>query len=1069
MFIRPIQRLRIFQRLPWLTQGMLVSNGAFTQSYATSAACIKSLQSCHQYSTQRSTKEKVCLSAEVENQSKPKHSWETVMGRLDSFYQWNGFIGIEQLQPVLELMKANTSGQQPITSEQGLFMLNVCGLEMPSLTAEERITHFQTVWQYLQNAGMITKDHYHIMLNVLRYNRHPLNEYKTFVQEYEKLRGSSKDIYSELLAVAGATGNVKQSTEILAEMRNLQLALSERDFNSLLRAYARDNDMRGFQTVLDSMHATGLPLSLNTQSTLFEVYMEKGDKTKALNLLQDHKGQFETHHVVNMLRSVNDSTVASPDVVVDLVKELKSDYVLGSEVPVALRRACIGFLYNKKIDHVMALIDSLPKPKFQENQDIDSYGVFLLHALFRANCDLMKIIEISKRLEETEKNTRALHIAAEIALRRSPPMALPVFEELVRRGQPLRTHYFWPLMMYNFRRHSESGIVRTLKLMQEFKVECDHATISQYVLPKLSITLTNPQIALKQMDEAGIKTSLILTPIVSHMLTQSKWFDVVPLIEAYPTKLQVANLIAPLCNVAVHVRATKRYHHFAKLLNILANKNIDRQQDVIGRFLIDLFSSQEKVRSDLHCVQRLLAEMHKFGVKLSPGAVTTVQPLLNQGIQNTNETSAKSMQAVSQTLKEMTKRSLSLHTGSEDDSMISTFIKHPRDMSLDELECHLVELEGKQMNTRGVLRRLLQVCVRDNRLERAQEIKNKCDILQVQNSPGMLASILEMYIKLKDLPNAQIYLKKIEQTYPGFQIDEHKFVDYASLLVSSGQLDKAKEILEERSMKHRIIGGDYVLRNVWNLLTNVAQYAATLKDLPADRNLTREMYAFMQKLGYCRTHNTILGPIIRERLLRHDLQSAIKEFKQLAQQYRHTPLQFELLSLIVRLCNDNEDLKSQYKCNPEEAQQLLSEITEIITKVHGTINMNSGLLLAFAESGTDNQMRRLLINPEFRINEELLLRNCEHLGQEGAVQTLLRLARGARGLNRVIDEQNIYNMLLNNFIKTNDYQAALNLYERLEADDDLKISQDFLRSIVSLLKTNNIEIPSNIALRARIV
>lgn len=287
--------------------------------------------------------------------------------------------------------------------------------------------------------------------------------------------------------------------------------------------------------------------------------------------------------------------------------------------------------------------------------------------------------------------------------------------------------------------------------------------------------------------------------------------------------------------------------------------------------------------------------------------------------------------------------------------------------------------------------------------------------------------------------------------------------------MSRGELDAAKGLLEERSLKHRIVGGDYLLKNVWNLLTNVAHYAAGKTDLPPERNLTRETYAFLQKLGYCRTHNAILGPIVRERLLRGDLPGALKEFKQLATQFKHTPLQFELLSLIVRLCNSGEEERLKYNCTAEDAQKFLSEITEIITKIHGTVNMNSGLLLAFAESGSDNQLRRLLLTPEFRVNEDLLLRNCEHLGKEGSVKTLLRLARGARGLNRVIDEQNIYNMLLNNFTKSNDYQAALSLYDRLEADDDMKISQDFLRNLVNLLKANNVEIPSNVALRARIV
>ncbi|XP_073828220.1 leucine-rich pentatricopeptide repeat containing 2 [Musca autumnalis] len=1071
MFLRSIQTLRILQRMPLLMQRDWATVSA-TKSYATIEK--RNILNIQQYSTTtQSSNQKPNVAATPENREfRSKHTLESVLGRLDSFYQWNGFIGSEQLQPVLailEQIKSGSSGSKQLSHEQGLFLLNICGCEMPSVTAAERMANFQEVWKYLQDSEMITRDHYHILLNVLQYNQHPLSDYKTLLQEYEKLEGSPKEIYSDLLVIAGATGNVKQTTDILAEMRSMQMALSERDFNSLLLAHARAKDMQGFETVQDSMAAAGLSLSINTQSTLFVAFMENGDKDKALSILQDYRGQFEPEQVLNMLRSVNASPIGSQEFVKQLVKELKSEYVKCVEVPLALRRVCVEFLHNNKLDYVMTVIDALPNPKFQENQSIDTYGVFLLHALFRSNCEVGKIIEVAAHLEETNKNSRALYIAAEIALRRSPPMALPIFEELQKKGHTLKTHYFWPLMMYNFRRHNESGILRTLKIMQNFKVECDHDTICQYVLPRLSITLTNPQMALKQMEEVGIKTSLVMTPIVSHMLTQSKWFDVVPLLEAYPTKLQVSELITPLVSVAVHVRATKRYHHFAKLINTLANKNMERQQDVVGKFLIDLLNTQVRVRSDLNSVQRLLNELNKCGVKISPTAVSSITSLLNQS--TTLETNSNSMQTINQLLKDMTKRSLSLHNSSsgEEDPMTSSFIKHPRDMNLDELECHLVELEAKQMNTRGVLRRLLQLCVRENRLERAQEIKKKCDQLQVQTSPGMLASIFDMYTKLKDLPNAQKYLKTIRESYPGFQIDEHKFVDYASLLVSCGQLDAAKDLLEERSLKHRIVGGDYILKNVWNLLTNVAQYAASQKDLSPERNLTRETYAFIQKLGYCRTHNAILGPIVRERLLRNDLAGALKEFKQLATQYKHTPLQFELLSLIVRLCNAGEEDRAKYNCTAEEAQQFLSEITEIITKIHGTVNMNSGLLLAFAESGSDNQLRRLLLTPEFRINEDLLLKNCEHLGKEGAVKTLLRLARGARGLNRVIDEQNIYNMLLNNFTKSNDYQAALNLYERLEADDEMKISQDFLRNLVNLLKTNNVEIPSNVALRARIV
>lgn len=43
-------------------------------------------------------------------------------------------------------------------------------------------------------------------------------------------------------------------------------------------------------------------------------------------------------------------------------------------------------------------------------------------------------------------------------------------------------------------------------------------------------------------------------------------------------------------------------------------------------------------------------------------------------------------------------------------------------MNLEELECHLIELRSKNMNTRGVLRRLLQEYCRVKAFDRALEV-----------------------------------------------------------------------------------------------------------------------------------------------------------------------------------------------------------------------------------------------------------------------------------------------------------------------------------------------------------
>lgn len=305
-------------------------------------------------------------------------------------------------------------------------------------------------------------------------------------------------------------------------------------------------------------------------------------------------------------------------------------------------------------------------------------------------------------------------------------------------------------------------------------------------------------------------------------------------------------------------------------------------------------------------------------------------------------------------------------------------------------------------------------------------------------------------------------------------------MDFAALLIENDQLEKAQSVLKQRAelLDNKIIGGSYLLKNIWNLLTNVAQLSARQSGLSKERNLTQETFEFLKQHRYCRAQNSVLGPIIRERLLRKDLPAAIEDFQRIAQQYKHTPLQYELLTLLVRLSNAignedsaiNETLPDYNLKDAGHAQELLKAITDTIRNIHGPSNMNSGLLVAFAEAGTDKQLRRLLLNPDFRLNEELLLKNCEHLSESGAKRILLRLAQAMRGIKRgLIDEQGIYKILLSKLVKSNDCNGALNLYQHLSMDEEAILGQDFLKMLVDLLRSNHLPIPSDLALKARIL
>ncbi|KAH8419891.1 hypothetical protein KR009_003499 [Drosophila setifemur] len=997
-----------------------------------------------------------------------EHLWT----QLESYYQQNSLLSFEQCQRVLEHLQQAGPNPEGVTMEQLHFLLGSCVPELlPAQSAQERLQLCQSLWTQFLKLGQPTLTHYLTRLQVLRENRLDLTDHRSLLAEIAVYHGpADASLYSALLEVACSAGNMRHATELLAEMRERSFALTEGNFHALLLGHARNGDLAGVESVLSSMRAAGIPLGTSTQALRFEAFVMNGQREQARGLIQTETG-FSALQLLQMLRGALAAKEVSPELVQQLVKELPKDFLTGFDLPPALRSLCIQLTHQGRAQVVIQLVGALPAPQFgAQNQNVDEYAALQLQEFFRAHVPLEVTLQFAQELVQRGQNPRALHLVAELAMRRLPSSALTCLEELSSAGEELRPHYFWPLLLHHHRLEGEGGMIRLLGEMQRLKVECDEETLRLYLLPNLTHSLAQPQEAIKSLDAVGVRPSQTLGSVVGLLLQQhQRMSEVLELLQQYPTRLQLSTLIQPLSSLAVNARATKRFQQFSQVVQALQQRALQREEDFVGALLLQMCAPQTRLRQDSASLVRFVHELRRLELQLSPAAAEALLSTARQASQD-----EELLQALGKALQKMRNSQLALPADAA--SLHGGFIKHPRDMNLDELECHLVELESKQLNPRGVLRRLLQLSVRSGRLERAQQLLAKCNALNVQTSAGMLASILDLHIKLKDLPRAQESLERLQTTYPAFQIDEHKLIDYASLLVHGEQLEAAKQMLQKRTEQYKTMGGDYVIKNVWQLLTNVAQLAAKKSrnqgednGEPTPTNLTRDTLDFLRGLGYCQAHNALLGPVVREWLLRGDLDNAVAEFHALATKHKHTPLQFELLSLLVRLGNGDGDELARFPGTTTESAQLhLAAVTATVSKVHGVANMNSALLLAIAESGTETQLRRLVVNPEFRLNHELLVKNCEHLGQEGAVRTLLRLARGVRGVHRTIDEQRIYDLLLAQFSRTNDYEAALDLFERLDADDELKVSQEFLRNLVQLLQVNQVDIPSGIALRAQI-
>lgn len=353
----------------------------------------------------------------------------------------------------------------------------------------------------------------------------------------------------------------------------------------------------------------------------------------------------------------------------------------------------------------------------------------------------------------------------------------------------------------------------------------------------------------------------------------------------------------------------------------------------------------------------------------------------------------------------------------------------------------------------------MQLNVRAGKIDRALEVHKQCQTKGVAFSPGMLAAVLDLMVRTKDVSGAFAAIDQMHKMFPHFLVDEHKIIDLAALLVEKHQLDEAKKLLKTRSVTHDIRGGSNVQKNVWQLLTNVAN----LHPDPQRPPLVRDFFQFLIELGYCEPQNNLLGPIVRERLVKGQLKEAFAEFLSIAQEHKRTPLQFELFSHLISATNadDTADMTQA------EAKEMLQTAVAACSKVHGAANTNVSLAIAFAKSGSERQLRKILIDPAVQVNTDAIIKQCEYLCGNGVVEPLMRLAKCSRGLQGGVCEQDFYNMVLAQHVRQNDYMAALDLFELIVADDEFKVSGEFTRTLIGLLHRNNLEVPASVQMYAR--
>lgn len=343
----------------------------------------------------------------------------------------------------------------------------------------------------------------------------------------------------------------------------------------------------------------------------------------------------------------------------------------------------------------------------------------------------------------------------------------------------------------------------------------------------------------------------------------------------------------------------------------------------------------------------------------------------------------------------------------------------------------------------------------------AIEIKKQCDAAGVLDTLVMLSSLLKLWTATKYELNALKVLRNLQKKHPNFRVDTYKIIDLATLLVSKDRIDDALKLIDNMGRcKDRNLASFSV--NIFNLLNATAEHGAKHA---TEENITAKFLAKFKENGYCEYTNVILGTVLKEFMDKKNIHDAFATFDHYAKEHRKTPQSLNLLTLLVQLSNGENE--SEYSVKKHETVEYMQQVIDCIKDVHGTENANVSVILAFALAGSEQQLRKILIDPTVKFNSDALLKSLNYLKGRSKIDAVVAIASCARGIRHTsLSEEKLYELMLNDFVRTNDFASAIHLYEKMQVADGALISKKFSKTLAALLAKNKQPLPEQLRINS---
>ncbi|ELK14743.1 leucine-rich PPR motif-containing protein, mitochondrial isoform X1 [Pteropus alecto] len=940
------------------------------------------------------------LQEESTSQRRNASQFDWALTRLDNSVRRTGRIPKTLLQKVFD----NTCDSGCPGGNQALLLLRSCGSLLPELKVSERTELAHRIWDKLQKLGT-TYDvsHYNALLKVYLQNEYKFSPTDFLAKMEEANIQPNRVTYQRLIAAYCNMGDIEGASKILGFMKTKDLPVTEAVFSALVTGHARSGDMENAENILTVMKEAGIEPGPDTYLALLNAYAEKGDIDHVKQTLE----KVEKSDLYLMDRDLlqiifSFSKAGYPQYVSEILEKIAYER---RYIPDAMN--LILLLVTEKLEDT-ALQVLLACPISRED-GLSDFGSFFLRHCVTMNTPEEKLKDYCKKLKEAQMHTAPLQFTLQCALvANKADLAKALMKALKEEGFPVRTHYFWPLLVGHQKKKNVQGIVEVLKGMHEMGVNPDQETYVNYVFPSFdSVTSVR---AILQENGCLPESNVFSQAELRSEAVNGNLDYVLSFLESNTLPFSLSTLRGSLI---LGFRRSMNVNLWSKITELLYKDGRYCQEppgptEAVGYFLYNLIDSMSdsEVQAKEERLRQYFHQLKEMNVKIPENIYRGIRNLLD-----------------SYHVPELIKDVSILVEREKTDS---------RKLTSSDLESTLEKLKAENQPIGDVLKQLILTLCSEENMKKALELKAK---YEPDMAVGGYAALINLCCRHDNAEDALNLKQEFDRLDSSAVLDTNKYVGLVKVLGKHGKLQDAINILKEMKEKDVLIKDATVL-SFFHILNGAA--------LRGETETVKQLHEAIVTLGLTKPSTTISSPLVTLYLEKDDLPAALEASIGCYEKYKILPRIHDVLCKLIE----------------KGETDLIQKAMDFVSQEQGEMTMLYDLFFAFLQTGNYKEAKKIIETPGIRARPTRLQWFCDRCISSNQVETLEKLVELTQKLFECDRDQLYYNLL--KLYKVNgDWQRADAVWNKMQEENIIPRGKT-LRLLAEILRNNNQEVPFDV-------